>query len=141
LATDFAATRAGAAVALAGRREDRLQALAARIEDEGARAFAAPTDVSDEDQATRLIQRVHDRLGGLDVLVNNAGLMLSASLIVAEASLQRPPTTSPAEYLAGALVAEGLVQPLTRGDLHHQRRERDAPGFRSPVVKAGRRGS
>jgi NADP-dependent 3-hydroxy acid dehydrogenase YdfG len=75
-ATALALAQAGAAVALAGRREDRLDALAARIQGDGARALATTTDVSDEDQANRLIRRAHDELGGLDILVNNAGVML-----------------------------------------------------------------
>ena len=75
-ATALALAQAGAAVALAGRREDRLDALAARIEGDGARALAVTTDVSDEDHANRLIGRAHAELGGLDILVNNAGVML-----------------------------------------------------------------
>jgi clavulanate-9-aldehyde reducatase len=75
-ATALALAQAGAAVALAGRREDRLTALAERIDGNGGRALAIPTDVSDEGQANRFVRRAHDELGGLSVLVNNAGLML-----------------------------------------------------------------
>ncbi len=67
---------AGAAVAVAGRREDRLDALAKRIEDAGGRVLAVPTDVSDEAQSRALIERASSELGGLDILVNNAGVML-----------------------------------------------------------------
>ena len=70
------AARAGACVALAGRRADRLEALAERIEDEGGRAVALPTDVADEDEARAFVQHAYEQLGGLDVLVNNAGVML-----------------------------------------------------------------
>jgi clavulanate-9-aldehyde reducatase len=75
-ATAVALAAAGAAVALAGRREDRLEALAKKIEDAGGRALAVPTDVSDEDQANAFVQRASDELDGLDILVNNAGVML-----------------------------------------------------------------
>jgi NADP-dependent 3-hydroxy acid dehydrogenase YdfG len=75
-ATALAAARAGAAVALAGRRTERIEALAARITDTGGRAIAVTTDVSDEAQAIAFVQRTIDQLGGLDVLVNNAGVML-----------------------------------------------------------------
>ncbi len=75
-ATALACARAGAAVALAARRADRIQALAERIASEGGRAIAVPTDVGDEAQARAFVQRAHAELGRLDVLVNNAGVML-----------------------------------------------------------------
>ncbi len=75
-ATALACARAGAAVALAARRLDRIEALAARIVDEGGRAIAVATDVSDEIQARQFIERAHSELGRLDVLINNAGVML-----------------------------------------------------------------
>jgi clavulanate-9-aldehyde reductase len=75
-ATALACARAGAAVALAARRVDRIQSLAERIASEGGRAIAVPTDVGDEGQAQAFIERAHAELGRLDVLVNNAGVML-----------------------------------------------------------------
>jgi NADP-dependent 3-hydroxy acid dehydrogenase YdfG len=75
-ATALACARAGAAVALAARREDRISALAARISGEGGRAIAMQTDVGDEAQARAFVTRTHEELGRLDVLVNNAGVML-----------------------------------------------------------------
>jgi NADP-dependent 3-hydroxy acid dehydrogenase YdfG len=75
-ATAVALAGAGARVALAGRREDRLTALAERIEGDGGRALAVPTDVGDEAQASAFVRRAHDELGGLNILINNAGVML-----------------------------------------------------------------
>jgi NADP-dependent 3-hydroxy acid dehydrogenase YdfG len=75
-ATALACARAGAAVALAARRLDRIEALAARISEEGGHAIAVETDVADEGQARAFVQRAHSELGRLDVLVNNAGVML-----------------------------------------------------------------
>jgi clavulanate-9-aldehyde reductase len=75
-ATALACARAGAAVALAARRADRVDALAERIAHEGGRALAIATDVGEEAQATAFVERAHSELGRLDVLVNNAGLML-----------------------------------------------------------------
>jgi NADP-dependent 3-hydroxy acid dehydrogenase YdfG len=75
-ATALALAREGASVLLGARREDRLRALAERIESEGGRAIARPVDLSDEEQVTAFIHAAHDELGGLDVLVNNAGVML-----------------------------------------------------------------
>jgi clavulanate-9-aldehyde reductase len=75
-ATALGCARAGAAVALAARRTDRIDALAERIEGDGGKALALETDVADEQQARAFVEQTKERLGGLDVLVNNAGLML-----------------------------------------------------------------
>jgi clavulanate-9-aldehyde reductase len=75
-ATALACAKAGAAVALAARRVDRIEALAQRIEADGGRAIAVETDVGDESQAQAFVQQAHAQLGRLDVLVNNAGVML-----------------------------------------------------------------
>jgi NADP-dependent 3-hydroxy acid dehydrogenase YdfG len=75
-ATALALAAEGAAVALAARREDRIGALAKRIEGDRGRALAVTTDVTDEEQANAFVQRANDELGGLDILVNNAGVML-----------------------------------------------------------------
>ena len=75
-ATALALAQAGAAVAVAGRRADRLESLAQRIESEGGKALAIPTDVADEGQASAFVTRAHEELGGLSILVNNAGVML-----------------------------------------------------------------
>jgi clavulanate-9-aldehyde reducatase len=75
-ATALLVARAGASVALAGRRQERLDALAARIADEGGTAVALRTDVAVEDEARAFVQHAYEELGRLDVLVNNAGVML-----------------------------------------------------------------
>ena len=72
-ATVRALSDAGAAVALAARRADRLAAIAERLDSP---SLVAEADVSDEQQAREFIQRTHDELGGLHILVNNAGVML-----------------------------------------------------------------
>jgi NADP-dependent 3-hydroxy acid dehydrogenase YdfG len=75
-ATALALAAEGAAVALAARREDRIADLAGRIEKDGGSALAVATDVTDEEQANAFVARANEELGGLDVLVNNAGVML-----------------------------------------------------------------
>ncbi len=75
-ATALACARAGAAVALAARRVDRIEQLADRIRSEGGTAIAVQTDVGEEEQAGEFIRRTGAELGRLDALVNNAGVML-----------------------------------------------------------------
>ncbi|QCC59138.1 SDR family oxidoreductase [Natrinema thermotolerans] len=66
---------AGANVVLAARSEDRLSDLAADLEaDHGVEALAVPTDVREESAVDALLEAAVDRFGGIDVLVNNAGL-------------------------------------------------------------------
>ena len=66
----------GAAVALAARRVERLQALAQEITGHGGRALVIKTDVTEQAQAEAAIARTVAELGRLDTLVNNAGVML-----------------------------------------------------------------
>jgi clavulanate-9-aldehyde reducatase len=75
-ATALVLAEAGAAVALGARRTDRIEALAERIRADGGKAAAIEVDVSDEAQARAFVSGAHEQLGGLDVLVNNAGVML-----------------------------------------------------------------
>jgi NADP-dependent 3-hydroxy acid dehydrogenase YdfG len=76
-ATALALARAGASVALGARRRDRIEALAQRIEEEaGATAVALEVDVADEAQARAFVAGATERFGRLDVLINNAGVML-----------------------------------------------------------------
>ena len=75
-ATAVAFAREGAAVALAARRKDRLDALAETINGDGGRAVAFEADIGDEEQARGFVRGAADELGRLDVLVNNAGVML-----------------------------------------------------------------
>jgi NADP-dependent 3-hydroxy acid dehydrogenase YdfG len=72
-ATVRALSAAGASVALGARRADRLQAIADGLEGP---SLVREVDVSDEEQARGLIQAAKDELGGVHVLVNNAGVML-----------------------------------------------------------------
>jgi clavulanate-9-aldehyde reducatase len=80
-ATARALSDAGASVALGARRVDRLEAIAEGLEGP---AIVREVDVSDEGQARDFIQAAHDELGGLHILVNNAGLMLLGPVADAE---------------------------------------------------------
>jgi NAD(P)-dependent dehydrogenase (short-subunit alcohol dehydrogenase family) len=63
----------GADVAINARSADKLAGVAARIEALGRRAFVLAGDVTDRDLPARLVEGTVDALGGLSILVNNAG--------------------------------------------------------------------
>ena len=75
-ATALAFAREGAAVALGARRKDRIDGLAERISGDGGIARAVQVDVADEKAARSFVEDAAAAMGGLDVLVNNAGVML-----------------------------------------------------------------
>jgi NAD(P)-dependent dehydrogenase (short-subunit alcohol dehydrogenase family) len=66
--------QAGARVVLAARREDRLQALAARIREAGGAAIAARMDVTDPASVAAAFEAAEKELGTVQVVVNNAGV-------------------------------------------------------------------
>src|SRR6185312_11461023 len=68
-------SNAGAAVALAGRRIDRLNEVKAEIETAGGKAVAIPLDVTDAKAIAPAFDKAQAALGGtVDILINNAGL-------------------------------------------------------------------
>jgi NADP-dependent 3-hydroxy acid dehydrogenase YdfG len=66
--------RRGAAVVLAARRIDRIDAVAAKIRSDGGTALAVPTDVTDANDMRALVAAAVDGFGHLDAFVNNAGI-------------------------------------------------------------------
>lgn len=75
-ATALALAAEGAYVAMAARRHERLEELAKQIEDNGGQAMPIIADVADEKQANDMVHTANGRWGHLDIVVNNAGLML-----------------------------------------------------------------
>lgn len=73
-ATAIAFARRGARVVVAARRRERLDDLVATLEAEGHHALAVQTDVTDERAVAELVDITERRFGGVDVLVNNAGM-------------------------------------------------------------------
>ena len=65
----------GHAVGLLARSEDALNELKREIESAGGTAAAAPADLRDHDATAAAIESLIDQLGGVDGLVNNAGLV------------------------------------------------------------------
>jgi NADP-dependent 3-hydroxy acid dehydrogenase YdfG len=74
----------GASVVLVARRKDRLDDLATEIQTAGGTALVVEADTSDRDQAETAVKQTVERLGRLDTLVNNAGLMLLGPVVGAD---------------------------------------------------------
>ncbi|MFZ5918505.1 MAG: SDR family NAD(P)-dependent oxidoreductase [Chloroflexota bacterium] len=71
----LALAAAGAHVAPVSRTAADLEAVAAEIRALGRRALPAPADVTDETSVQAMVRRVADELGGIDILVNSAGIV------------------------------------------------------------------
>src|SRR5256714_5992136 len=71
IALDFA--RQGADVTLAARSRDQLEAVAGEVRALGREAHVVPTDMQDVNAAQEMVARASEAMGGLHVLVNNAG--------------------------------------------------------------------
>ena len=73
MAREFA--REGARLALCARDEAELQRAQTDLETLGAEVMTVPCDITNKDSLTQMIERVNTRFGGVDVLVNNAGVI------------------------------------------------------------------
>jgi NAD(P)-dependent dehydrogenase (short-subunit alcohol dehydrogenase family) len=115
LGRHFALTlaRAGADVALAARRVEMLESLAAEVAKTGRKAVAIQLDVADAGNVTLADEQTAAALGGLDILVNNAGMAPGdAALDVDEATWDRCMDTN----LKGAwLMAQAAARQMIRG--------------------------
>ncbi len=65
---------AGAAVAVAGRTREKLERVAAAVNDAGGRAIAVEADIAASSSVAAMTERVAAELGGIDILVNNAAV-------------------------------------------------------------------
>ena len=83
LGTQFAKTlaAAGAAVALAGRRVERLKALRAEIEAAGGVAYVVTLDVTILSSIKAAVAHTETEMGGIDILVNNSGVSTTQKLV------------------------------------------------------------
>ncbi|MET0179032.1 MAG: SDR family oxidoreductase [Novosphingobium sp.] len=72
--------KAGASVALAARRQDRLAELVAQIEAAGGKALALAGDMAVEAEAVRAVEDTVAQLGRIDILINSAGIMRTGGI-------------------------------------------------------------
>jgi NADP-dependent 3-hydroxy acid dehydrogenase YdfG len=75
-ATALALAQEGAAVALVARRRERLEELAQKIGEMGGQTAVIVSDLAQGGQAATVVQQTLTALGRLDIVVNNAGIML-----------------------------------------------------------------
>src|SRR5438132_1623443 len=106
-ATALAFARDGYAVALVGRRAAPLEELAAELRESGGEAIASPADVASPEEVSAAIDAAVERFGGIDALVNNAGVGGSGPLL--EEPLELWETLS--INLTGAFLATKLALP------------------------------
>jgi len=109
-ATARALAADGYKVALLARRRDRIEALAREL---GNGSIAIRADVTDRDQLVAAAQRVRNELGGADVLVNNAGVMLLGPFSSARHEDYR--TMVEANLLGAITATEVFLDQLTHG--------------------------
>ncbi|TVS84585.1 SDR family oxidoreductase [Mycobacterium helveticum] len=111
--------RRGATVVVAARRRELLDAVAERITAAGGTALPMPCDVSDMDAVDALAADVEQRLGGVDILVNNAARSIRRPLAESLERWHDVERTMTLNYYAPLRLIRGLAPGmLERGDGH-----------------------
>ena len=140
----------GARVAAGARRVDRLQALAGELADAPGRLVVVEADVTRAEDAERLVAAAAEAFGGVDALVNNAGMEVPGAIeVLAEADLEadaahqrdRPlplhPGGAPLPEAAGRLGGEPRVHGRAPGPPQPLRLCGDQGGARGDVPRPG----
>jgi NAD(P)-dependent dehydrogenase (short-subunit alcohol dehydrogenase family) len=117
--------RAGSNVVLSSRNHEALEALAQELGGLPGRRLVVPTDVSDRDAVFAMVERTVEEFGSIEVLVNNAGLGLNAT--VAEGSLQNIRRVFEVNFF-------GAVNCIQAAVPHMKQRRRGAIAIVSSVV-------
>lgn len=111
--------RHGATVVVVARRRELLDSLADRITTSGGTAMSLPCDLSDMDAIDALVADVEQRIGGVDVLINNAGRSIRRPLAESLERWHDIERTMALNYFAPLRLIRGLAPGmLERGDGH-----------------------
>ena len=111
--------RHGATVVVVARRQDLLDAVAERITTAGGTAISIPCDVSDMDAIDALVADVENRIGGVDILINNAGRSIRRPLAESLERWHDVDRTMVLNYYAPLRLIRGFAPGmLERGDGH-----------------------
>lgn len=111
--------REGATVVVVARRQELLDAVAGRITAAGGDAAAIACDVSDMDAVDALVADVEQRLGGVDILINNAGRSIRRPLAESLERWHDVERTMVLNYYAPLRLIRGLAPGMIeRGDGH-----------------------
>ncbi|HEY7208393.1 MAG TPA: SDR family oxidoreductase [Gaiellaceae bacterium] len=108
--------REGAAVGLVARGEDRLEAARAEVESLGGSAVAIRTDVADPDQVEAAAAEIEEKLGPIDVWVNNA--MATVFAPISDTTPEEFTRATEVTYLGsvwGTMAALRRMRPRNRG--------------------------
>lgn len=120
----------GMRVAACARREERLQELQEELEGAGAEVLAVPTDLRDEAQIMGLFETIRERWGGVDVLVNNAGINRKNWLVDGDADDWR--AIWEVNVLALSVCTREAIQDMRRGGDGHVIHISSMSGHRVP---------
>jgi NADP-dependent 3-hydroxy acid dehydrogenase YdfG len=129
----------GAAVALLARRADRLEALAAEIQSAGGKALAIEADVSERAEAEAAVERAVAELGRLDILINNAGVMLLGPIL--DAPVEEWDTMVQVNLLGLLYTAKAAVPHLLEAAAGEPRQVADMVNISSVAGRVARSGS
>ncbi len=129
----------GAAVAVAARRRDRLESLAAGLRRQGGTVLVLESDVTEEGQATGAVEATVAELGRLDTLVNNAGVMLLGPAVGAPLSEWRRMVDL--NVLGLLYCAHAALPHLLRAAEDGRRRVADMVNISSVAGRVARNGS
>jgi NAD(P)-dependent dehydrogenase (short-subunit alcohol dehydrogenase family) len=111
--------RHGATVVVVARRQDLLDALADRVTTAGGTALSIACDLSDMDTLDALVADVEDRIGGVDILINNAGRSIRRPLAESLERWHDIERTMVLNYYAPLRLIRGFAPGmLERGDGH-----------------------
>jgi NADP-dependent 3-hydroxy acid dehydrogenase YdfG len=129
----------GATVALVARRAERLEALGAEIADAGGTALPIEADVGEREQAERAVAHAVEELGRIDVLVNNAGVMLLGP--IADAPAEEWEQMIEVNLLGLMYTARAALPHLLEAAEGEPRRVADLVNISSVAGRTARKGS